>query len=206
MDDEGYIPLAVIASFNRVRMLTPDPLIIMEALADSETVEVSKDREYLRTRVNFAHWVLPVEQRDPMAHKPKPAPPAPAEHVKPPRRKPAVHSSNLEEDELGELQEEDMFQLDEEHEAEGGEEEGEEEEEEVMDDRTLSKLIIVTQSRRRGGGGRVGEDAEHVIKDGLQHYEKEIFSDGSRREEGGRPPRPNRVRPPLPPPPPPLLA
>ncbi len=40
MDDEGWIPLAVVANFNRVRMLTTDMVLIADALRDSEVVEV----------------------------------------------------------------------------------------------------------------------------------------------------------------------
>ncbi|KAL0019236.1 hypothetical protein WJX79_003583 [Trebouxia sp. C0005] len=39
MNEEGWIALHVIASFNRVRMLTPDLAMIMEALTDSSTDE-----------------------------------------------------------------------------------------------------------------------------------------------------------------------
>jgi len=40
MDDEGWIPLAVVANFNRVRMLTTDMMLIVDALRDSSVVEV----------------------------------------------------------------------------------------------------------------------------------------------------------------------
>lgn len=119
MDEDGFIPLAVIASFNRVRMLTPDPLIIVEALEDSETVETSKDREFLRARSNYVQWVLPEAQRDTTGHRPKAvlvpavvvAPLAAARPVPsvPPRKKKVAAAD---EDDL-ELNEEDMFQLDE---------------------------------------------------------------------------------------------
>lgn len=38
MDANGWISLAVIGAFNRVRMLAPDPLLIVEALKDSTIV------------------------------------------------------------------------------------------------------------------------------------------------------------------------
>ena len=72
MDNDGYIPLGMVANFNRVRMLTPDPGLIVEALQDSTVVELSKDGEYVRVSSNHQQWVLPPQQRD-LAHKPRPA-------------------------------------------------------------------------------------------------------------------------------------
>lgn len=68
MNEEGWIPLHVIASFNRVRMLTPDLAMIMEALSSSTTVELSPDNLYIRPKQNHQQWVLPTEQRDATAH------------------------------------------------------------------------------------------------------------------------------------------
>lgn len=68
MNDEGWISLHVIASFNRVRMLTPDLAMIMEALSGSTSVELSPDNLFLRPKQNFQQWVLPAAQRDASAH------------------------------------------------------------------------------------------------------------------------------------------
>ena len=68
MNDEGWISLHVIASFNRVRMLTPDLAMIMEALAGSASVELSPDNLFIRPKQNHQQWVLPVAQRDATAH------------------------------------------------------------------------------------------------------------------------------------------
>ena len=76
MDDAGWIPVVVIANFNRVRMLTPDLMLIVDSLKDSSIVEVSKDNAYIRARENHAMWVLPPQQRD-LSHNP-PARPAAA--------------------------------------------------------------------------------------------------------------------------------
>lgn len=40
MDEAGWIPMPVIANFNRVRMLTPDLMLITDALKTSDIVEV----------------------------------------------------------------------------------------------------------------------------------------------------------------------
>ena len=68
MNEEGWIALHVIASFNRVRMLTPDLAMIMEALTDSSTVELSGDNLFIRPRASYQQWILPEAQRDASAH------------------------------------------------------------------------------------------------------------------------------------------
>lgn len=69
MDDNGWIPLAVVANFNRVRILTLDWTLIVDAIADSPIVEVSSDSTMLRARENWDRWVLPPQQRD-LSHNP----------------------------------------------------------------------------------------------------------------------------------------
>lgn len=71
MDGEGWIPTAVIASFNRVRMLTPDLAIILRALRGSPVVETSADQLSIRARDGWQNWVLPEEQRDASVGAPK---------------------------------------------------------------------------------------------------------------------------------------
>jgi la-related protein 1 len=68
MNDDGWIPLMVIAAFNRVRMLTPDPAFILKSLEGSTMVQISPDNFYLRPREGWAQWVLPVGQRDESVH------------------------------------------------------------------------------------------------------------------------------------------
>ena len=59
MDSQGFIPAATISAFNRVRMLTPDPALLVEALQGSEGVETSGDMAALRKREGWEQWVLP---------------------------------------------------------------------------------------------------------------------------------------------------
>ncbi|EFJ23044.1 hypothetical protein SELMODRAFT_39324, partial [Selaginella moellendorffii] len=56
MDHQGFIPVSTIASFNRVRSLTSDTSIILDALRNSAVVEVQGDR--LRKRHDGASWAL----------------------------------------------------------------------------------------------------------------------------------------------------
>ncbi|KAG0623674.1 hypothetical protein M758_3G192900 [Ceratodon purpureus] len=57
MDSNGFIPVSVIANFNRVRQLTEDVALILDALQDSSLVEVKGDK--LRKRDDWATWLLP---------------------------------------------------------------------------------------------------------------------------------------------------
>ena len=56
--EEGWIALSVIASFNRIRMMTPDPNMIYEALVGSKTVEISADNEKIRKMGDWSAWLL----------------------------------------------------------------------------------------------------------------------------------------------------
>jgi la-related protein 1 len=64
MNGEGWIPLHVVAAFNRVRMLTPDPAVIVASMVGSSTTELSVDQLFLRPKEGWAQWVLPEAQRD----------------------------------------------------------------------------------------------------------------------------------------------
>ncbi|GAQ84247.1 hypothetical protein KFL_001810260 [Klebsormidium nitens] len=71
MDEEGYIPLTVIAGFNRVRMLTADPAMILEALKDSPAVELKDDK--LRKAGDWQAWLLPPDYSAPSSPVPQAA-------------------------------------------------------------------------------------------------------------------------------------
>jgi la-related protein 1 len=43
MDSRGWIPISLLASFNRVRQLTSDPQVVREVLAVSQIVEMRDD-------------------------------------------------------------------------------------------------------------------------------------------------------------------
>lgn len=69
MDSEGYLPVTLVASFNRVRSLTNDVTFIVQAVQDSEIVEV-KDGKF-RPKNNPDSWPLTPDQPDPVIS-PKP--------------------------------------------------------------------------------------------------------------------------------------
>lgn len=56
MDDRGFVPVSLIASFNRVRLLSSNPSLILEALQSSSIVEVQHNR--IRRRNDWEKWIL----------------------------------------------------------------------------------------------------------------------------------------------------
>ena len=57
MTPEGYLPISLVASFNRVQQLTQDITFIVESVVDSEIVEV-KDGLLIRSKVDPESWPL----------------------------------------------------------------------------------------------------------------------------------------------------
>ena len=57
MDEQGFLPVSLIASFHRVQGLTQDVSLVVDALSDSTTVEIV-DGVRLRTRVDPEKWPL----------------------------------------------------------------------------------------------------------------------------------------------------
>eukprot|EP00250_Pteridium_aquilinum_P019194 c24339_g8_i1 orf=633-2921(-) len=60
MDEQGFVPVSVIARFNRIRTLSPNPMVILEALQQSAVVEVQRDR--IRRRNDGGKWKLSPDQ------------------------------------------------------------------------------------------------------------------------------------------------
>lgn len=70
MDSQGFVPLAVIASFKRVKSLTEDFEMLRHVARGLRHVDyqISEDGvDRLRPKESWAQWVLPVDQRDPSA-------------------------------------------------------------------------------------------------------------------------------------------
>ena len=70
MDANGWVEMATIAAFNRVRMLTPDLSIIAQSLESSPVIEISPDGLFLRAKDGYEKWVLPEDKRDPNVRSP----------------------------------------------------------------------------------------------------------------------------------------
>ncbi|KAF9999702.1 La ribonucleoprotein domain member 1 [Entomortierella chlamydospora] len=57
MNTEGYVPLSLIANFNRVKSLTTDHALIKDAIKNSEVIELSGDN--IRKKGDWATWLFP---------------------------------------------------------------------------------------------------------------------------------------------------
>lgn len=62
MNQEGLVPLTLIANFNRVKALAQDPAVFMQACRFAPSLQVVGDR--IRLREGWEQWVLPAEERD----------------------------------------------------------------------------------------------------------------------------------------------
>ncbi|RIA82146.1 hypothetical protein C1645_835849 [Glomus cerebriforme] len=63
MDSEGYVPISLLAGFNRVKALTMDEKLVREALLMSYIVEVIGDK--VRKREGWEFWLLPKQNNLP---------------------------------------------------------------------------------------------------------------------------------------------
>ncbi|KAF8975116.1 La ribonucleoprotein domain member 1B [Entomortierella lignicola] len=57
MDAEGYVPLSLIANFNRVKNLTTDHALIKDTIKESKVIELNGDN--IRKRGDWATWIFP---------------------------------------------------------------------------------------------------------------------------------------------------
>ncbi|KAJ5562117.1 Winged helix-turn-helix transcription repressor DNA-binding [Penicillium sp. DV-2018c] len=70
MDSQGFVPLSVLASFKRVKLLTEDFELLRHVARQLRTVEFQTSEDgvdRLRPREKWQQWVLPVDQREPAA-------------------------------------------------------------------------------------------------------------------------------------------
>ncbi|RWS30142.1 La-related protein-like protein [Leptotrombidium deliense] len=58
MDPEGYLPISLIASFQRVQSLTQDVDLLIESLQESTAVDLSEDRTKVRAKVDPTKWPI----------------------------------------------------------------------------------------------------------------------------------------------------
>ncbi|CAK8540042.1 unnamed protein product [Lathyrus sativus] len=57
MDDQGWVPIKLIAGFKKVMLLTDNIQLIMDAVRTSSVVEVQGDK--LRRKVDWKKWIIP---------------------------------------------------------------------------------------------------------------------------------------------------
>lgn len=170
MDKEGWLPLAVLANFNRVKSLSPDIHLVRDAMVGSHLCEL-KDMK-IRKREGWAQWVIPEDTPDEAMSKLSLAQPVVSK-----QRKRANTTTD-----------EGLFQLDEETSAPARAESEEEEEdfEDEWDDDTVASLLIVTQ--RKGSTSRprrINEEGGKLINDGLRAFEIDTKKAKARKSSFG---------------------
>ncbi|XWS45588.1 hypothetical protein CRYUN_Cryun15aG0149300 [Craigia yunnanensis] len=57
MDDQGWVPIKLIAGFKKVSLLTDNIQLILDALRSSTVVEVQGDK--VRKRIDWMQWIMP---------------------------------------------------------------------------------------------------------------------------------------------------
>ncbi|KAJ1965706.1 hypothetical protein GGI12_000567 [Dipsacomyces acuminosporus] len=62
MDPDGYVPLTLIAGFNRLKAVTTDMSVICEALDTSDKVELNEARDRVRKRGDWGTWLFPKQE------------------------------------------------------------------------------------------------------------------------------------------------
>jgi len=58
MDSEGYLPIKLIASFQRVQNMTHDYNIVVSAIMSSEILQVKEDMSCVRTMITPTKWPI----------------------------------------------------------------------------------------------------------------------------------------------------
>jgi len=146
---EGWIPLSVIGAFNRVRMLTPDPTALSEALQGSTVIEFNEAKDAIRIGGDqWRNWLL---SADGSASAPQPADSNAAAAAAAP---PPTKSDDFEMDE-------DFGDNNNESDDENTDDEYEEDD---MNDVDVGRLMIVTQKgARHGPGSTSGSSAARPI-------------------------------------------
>ncbi|KAK3842664.1 MAG: hypothetical protein J3R72DRAFT_129950 [Linnemannia gamsii] len=178
MDAQGFVPLSLVANFNRVRTLTTDHALIKDTIKDSNVIELNGDN--IRKKGDWATWIFHKEDGSapfqatrssfvPPARSPHPAilsNPSVEEnwHIKQSKAKkrgsiahpsPAPQSKNATSNSQGD--DDDLFQFDDDNllgSARTGTvqkyyvSDDDEEDDDEFDDDTVAKILIVTQKKR----------------------------------------------------------
>ncbi|KAL6959903.1 hypothetical protein U1Q18_040052 [Sarracenia purpurea var. burkii] len=69
MDDQGWVPINLIAGFKKVQLLTDNIPLILDALRTSSVVEVQDDR--IRKRDDWWRWIMPPSVQFPTVSSPQ---------------------------------------------------------------------------------------------------------------------------------------
>ena len=177
MDASGWVEMATIAAFNRVRMLTPDLSIIAQSIETSPIIEISTDGLFLRPKEGPEQWVLPEDKRDPNVRSPMETADASAltnQSVDGKKKKKSKstndsNSTRAKENSNSSQDDDDVFQLDEEH-------DGESSMTKSASSVALSKLIVVKPSitQKSALSAQLESSKGADIHAGLEQYGEEL--------------------------------
>lgn len=195
MDPEGWVPLSVIANFNRVKMMLLDPEMLADSAVESPDLEISVDRTAVRKVEGWEKWVLtsvPAEMmpehtlkrvrlriEDYMQRR--------EQHRTRENERAGKNNKRSNANRQEHQESEGMFNMDED--AEWGPRESNDEGNsgDDLEDEDLSKLIVVTP--RKGSSKRdavrstslaqhhrekSGDEVVGAVSDGLSAYEREL--------------------------------
>ncbi|KAI8366298.1 hypothetical protein EDC96DRAFT_462479 [Choanephora cucurbitarum] len=198
MDVEGYVPLSLIASFNRVRGLTSDMSLVRGSLDLSKVLQVKQkdgDQLFLRKKEGWETWVLPAagtvatsktESGVPKIIESVPAGPAPiptlaslAGKNKPTQQQQQQQKPRKQEEE------DDLFEFEDDEWIDGSRQntvkkyylsDEDEDEDDEFDDDTVARIMIVTQRKRDRthqsfDRHKMNDDISDMINEGLYQYE-----------------------------------
>ncbi|KAJ1806906.1 hypothetical protein LPJ56_006316, partial [Coemansia sp. RSA 2599] len=62
MDPDGFVPLTLLAGFNRIKTVTTDLDLVRTAIDKSEKVELNEARTHARKRSDWATWLFPTPE------------------------------------------------------------------------------------------------------------------------------------------------
>ncbi|KAJ2617305.1 hypothetical protein H4S08_000406 [Coemansia sp. RSA 1365] len=62
MDPDGFVPLTLIAGFNRLKSVTADLEVVRDALVSSDVVELAEAGDRVRKRGDWATWLFPKQE------------------------------------------------------------------------------------------------------------------------------------------------
>ncbi|KAJ0574541.1 putative la-type HTH domain, winged helix-like DNA-binding domain superfamily [Helianthus annuus] len=205
MDDQGWVPISTIADFKRVKSMSTDILLIVDALQSSSTLEVQlfcelliyvgpQQGEKVRKREDWSKWIpASVGNNSSLSEE---------RSIKQSEKTKTFDS--FKNDASGENLDKvcddfaSTFMFDEELELEHKDQcssktrVDDEDDEMVVNDQAVERLVIVTQQNNKNGRGTKGSGEEtksfsnelaSAINDGLYYYEQELKS---KRNKGRR--------------------
>ncbi|PHZ08583.1 uncharacterized protein RHIMIDRAFT_316077 [Rhizopus microsporus ATCC 52813] len=177
MNTEGYVPISLVAGFNRIKNLTVDMDLVRASLQLSELLEMNQDATMLRRKEGWEMWILPEKKTTKAQSNPQPE--VRRKSIQPEARRKSIQEKPQKED-----HEEDLFDFEDEEWIDGSRPNtikkyyisDEEEEDDEFDDDKVARIMIVTQHKRdrthqHFDRAKMNDDILDMINEGLYQYE-----------------------------------